>query len=164
MQPNLNGLRIFIYINVSIASQAVLVQVFFFYITIALFNKVLFLPTITSFVWFSREFSQWRCCCSLMAGSYYTIFSQTSQTILGITPLYLSSLLHLSHPPRNLRSSAFINLSIPKVCTVFGRSAFRFASPFDWNTLQNTLKLSVFTSLAVFKQNLQQIKVDSCTC
>ena len=86
------------------------------------------------------------------------------KTILGITPFYLSSLLHLSHPARNLRSSAFINLSIPKVRTVFGRSAFRFAAAFDWNTLQNTLKLSVFTSLSVFKQNLLQITVDSCTC
>ena len=44
------------------------------------------------------------------------------KTILGITPLYLSSLLHLSHPARNLRSSAFINLSVTAgvyVCCLF---------------------------------------------
>ena len=86
------------------------------------------------------------------------------KTILGITPHYLSSLLHISHPARNLRSSTFINLTIPTVRTVFGRSAFRFAAAFNWNTLQNTLKLSVFTSLSVFKQNMLEITVDSCTC
>ena len=32
---------------------------FLFYITIASFNKVLFLPTTTSLVWSSREFEQW---------------------------------------------------------------------------------------------------------
>ena len=53
---------------------------------------------------------------------------------------------------------------VPKVRTVFGRSAFRFAAAFNWNTLQNTLKLSVFTSLSVFKQNMLKITVDSCTC
>ena len=86
------------------------------------------------------------------------------KSILGITPHYLSSLLHISQPARNLRSSTFLNLSIPKARTVFGRHAFRFAAAYDWNTLQHTLKLSVLTSLSVFKQNLIHIIVDSCTC
>ena len=91
-------------------------------------------------------------------------FQLIYKSILGKTPLYLSSLLHFSTSSYNLRSSDFIKLTIPKTRTVFGRNAFRFAASFDWNTLQNTLKLSVLTSLSVFKQKLQQIIVDCCTC
>ena len=86
------------------------------------------------------------------------------KSILGITPRYLSSLLQFSQPVRNLRSTAFINLSIPKARTLFGRSAFRFAAAYDWNKLQHTLKLSTLTSLSVFKHNLLHITLDSCTC
>ena len=35
----------------------------------ALIKYCFMLPTITSLVWFSREFAQWRCCWLLMAGS-----------------------------------------------------------------------------------------------
>lgn len=86
------------------------------------------------------------------------------KTLLGKTPCYLSNLLHISDSNYRLRSSDFIMLIIPKVRTVFGRNSFRFAAANDWNTLQNTLKLTALTSLNMLKQNLQQVIVDCCTC
>ena len=45
--------------------QALYIRFIFllFYITIACLNKVLFLSTITSLVWSSREFAHWCCIC-----------------------------------------------------------------------------------------------------
>ena len=89
------------------------------------------------------------------------------KSVLGMTPHYLSSLLHIATNTYSTRSSRYIQLSIPSSVayrSVFGRTSFRFAAAYDWNTLQSTLKLTTLTSLSIFKQKLQQIFVDRCAC
>lgn len=86
------------------------------------------------------------------------------KTILGKTPLYLSSLLHAVHNTYYTRSSNLIKFSTPPTSTTFGRNAFRFAAVYDWNILQNTLKLTSLIPISTFKQNLQNYIVDSCSC
>ena len=86
------------------------------------------------------------------------------KTLLGKTPRYLSNLLHLSHNNYHLRSSEFFTLSIPKARTVFAQNSFRFAAANDWNSLQNSLKLSALPSLHIFKQILKHSLVDCCMC
>ncbi len=75
-----------------------------------------------------------------------------------------TSFLHFASSDYSSRSTNLICLIIPKARTVFGRNAFRFAAALDWNTLQNTLKLTIVIPLTTFKHKLQQIVVDSCTC
>lgn len=63
------------------------------------------------------------------------------KSILGKTPSYLSTLITISVPVFNLRSSKYISLDPTKSRTSFGRSSFKFSSTNDWNTLQKSLKL-----------------------
>ena len=72
----------------------------------------------------------------------------------------LSSLLHLSRSTYRTRSSELIKLINRHSRTNFGRNSFNFAAAFDWNTIQDTLKLTAFTSQSAFKQKLNYVLVD----
>lgn len=84
------------------------------------------------------------------------------KSILRKTPLYLNSLLTIALPVRNLRSSRYISLVIPKANTSFGRSSFQFAAACDWN--EKTLKLENTISLTSFKARLSELLPVRCTC
>lgn len=86
------------------------------------------------------------------------------KTIIGKTPHYLSSVLTILTNTRNLRSSDFITMVIPRVRTSLGRSSFHFAAPNDWNKLQKTLRLHTLIPLAAFKSSLRDVVSDECTC
>ena len=87
------------------------------------------------------------------------------KTLLGKTPYYLSSLLHLSRSTYRTRSSELIKLINPLTRTTFGRNSFHFAAAFDWNKIQDTLKLTAFISQSAFKQKLNYVLVDPpCSC
>ena len=61
---------------------------------------------------------------------------------LGFSPIYLSDLLLVYTPKRNLRSSSDNGiLCIPKLRTrTFGHRSFSFAAPTIWNTLPSELR------------------------
>lgn len=86
------------------------------------------------------------------------------KSLLGKVPLYLSCLVTIAVPTRSLRSSRYIALVTPKVCTTFGRQSFQFAAANDWNGLQKTLKLETLISPVAFKLLLSEHLTDLCTC
>ena len=61
---------------------------------------------------------------------------------LGLSPIYLSELLSVYTPKRNLRSSSDNRiLCIPKPRTkTFGHRSFSFAAPTIWNSLHSELR------------------------
>ena len=61
---------------------------------------------------------------------------------LGLSPIYLSDLLLVCTPKRNLRSSSDNRiLCIPKLRTKsFGHRSFSFAAPTIWNSLPSELR------------------------
>ena len=61
---------------------------------------------------------------------------------LGLSPTYLSDLLLVHTPKRNLRSSSDNRiLCIPKLRTkTFGHRSFSFAAPTMWNSLPSELR------------------------
>lgn len=86
------------------------------------------------------------------------------KSLLGKVPLYLSCLVTIAVPTRSLRSSRYIALVTPKVCTTFGRQSFQFAAANNWNGLQKTLKLKTLMSPVAFKLLLSEHLTDLCTC
>ncbi len=68
-------------------------------------------------------------------------------------------LLHFASSDYSLQSTDLIRLTIPKVRTVFGHNTFRFAA-----ALEPLAKHTQTYSSHTFKQKLQQIIVDGCTC
>ena len=68
-------------------------------------------------------------------------------------PPYLTSLLHFSNVPRQLRSSTSQQLSIPRTKLNLGKRAFSVAAPIIWNELPTTLKSCEI--LASFRKNLK---------
>ena len=66
---------------------------------------------------------------------------------------YMTSLLHFSNIPRQLRSSTSQQLSIPRTKLNVDNRAFSVAAPFFWNELPTTLKSC--ESLASFRKHLK---------
>ena len=64
------------------------------------------------------------------------------QTLSSGEPSYLFSMLSLSPKPRELRSSSFHLLSVPRVKTHAGTHAFSVAVPTLWNSLSEHVKSS----------------------
>ena len=65
----------------------------------------------------------------------------------------LSSLLHLSNIPRQLRSSVSQQLIVPKTKLNLGKRAFSVAAPRVWNELPIALKTS--ETIAIFRKKLK---------
>ena len=110
----------------------------------------------------------WRCHCGLCrtstavapglrcdGGINYRIkfkLSTLTYRVLAIhQPPYLASLLHFSDIPRQLRSSALQQLSIPRTKLNLGKRAFSVAAPIISNELPTTLKSC--ESLTSFRKN-----------
>ena len=74
------------------------------------------------------------------------------KALIGLLPPYLSSYLTITSNPRyNLRSEDFLNASVPRARTEYGKSAFAYSAPKTWNQLQTTVKLTTLVSLRRFK-------------
>ena len=60
----------------------------------------------------------------------------------GNAPAYLSDILHVYIPSRDLRSSSDLKLlRVPRVVTkTFGESSFSYAAPTTWNSLPQQLR------------------------
>ena len=84
----------------------------------------------------------------------YEIALLTFKCLNGLAPSYLSSLIELYKPSRNLRSADkyFLRERRTNFKTISEKS-FSFSSPKVWNSLPITLRME--TSLAVFKKNLK---------
>jgi len=84
----------------------------------------------------------------------YKIALLAYKTITTKNPEYLSSIIHLRQPVRQLRSSLhrFLESSAPR--TVFGSRAFCHAAPAVWNGLPHDI-IDCPLSLNVFKRKLK---------
>lgn len=87
------------------------------------------------------------------------------QALCGKLPNYLSSLLTVNNLNYRTRLQSHLRLSVPRVNTELGKTAFRFYAPDKWNRLQDSLKLEQLVSY----QKAFPILVDkhlcfNCTC
>ena len=85
----------------------------------------------------------------------YKLSTMCFNSVVGDSPLYLSDLLSVYRPKRELRSSADnLILSVPPAKTKsFGGRAFSCAGPVQWNSLPFHLRHS--SSLPTFKSQLK---------
>ena len=86
----------------------------------------------------------------------YKLCSLCFGTITSTGPVYLSDLLKIYTPPRQLRSSADIRLPcIPSVNTKsYGERSVSYTAPTFWNTLLKDIRFSVFSFGSAFKTHL----------
>ena len=73
-------------------------------------------------------------------------------------PVYLRSLIAISHPSRSLRSNRGITLSIPRIKTNTGARACSSCAPSLWNNLP--LSVRSVTSVATFRRRLKTYLFD----
>ena len=94
-------------------------------------------------------------CLPIRARIQYKISTLCSDVITGTGPQYLSELLHLYTPSRDLRSSADTRiLKIPRSNSkAFGQKSFSHVDPSTWNGLPYTLRHSY--SKTSFRQALK---------
>ncbi len=87
------------------------------------------------------------------------------KAILGFLPSYLCCLIHQKVVVNySLRSQSFYNLYVPSARTNLGKTAFKYAAPSDWNSLQMKLQLNQLVSLSKFKTLLRPIENDLMIC
>ncbi len=87
------------------------------------------------------------------------------KAILGFLPSYLCCLIQQKVVVNNsLRSQSFYNLRVPSAQTNLGKTAFEYAAPSDWNSLQIKLRLNQLVSLSNFKTLLCAIENDLMIC
>lgn len=87
------------------------------------------------------------------------------KTLLGLTPSYLTLLLHLRPAPtHNTRSAPLILLNAPRAHSSLGRSSFQVAAADSWNQLQKSLQLQTLTSVNSFKQVITKSIKFTCSC
>ena len=84
----------------------------------------------------------------------FKIALPTFKCLNGLAPKYLSDLIEIYTPPRNLRSNS-LNLLKPKVTKfkTLGDKSFSFSAPQVWNSLPAPLRSE--TSIDVFKNKLK---------
>ena len=81
----------------------------------------------------------------------------TYNTLHGIAPLYLRSLLKERTTAYNLRGT--LKVDLPRVTTTsYGLQSFRYAAPQVWNKLPDNIRTS--ESLIAFKRTIHNISVD----
>jgi hypothetical protein len=84
----------------------------------------------------------------------FKILTLTYRCLNGSAPSYLSQLLSPYNPPRSLRSSDQLLLTIPKTKTkTYGDRAFQNAAPKLWNGLPLSIRQA--TTLTSFKKQLK---------
>ena len=97
--------------------------------------------------------------------SHWLLFVYKS--VLGRLPFYLTTCLIRSSHHRGLRSQDFINMFVPRVRTELGKTAFKYAAPFSWNSFQTVLKLTELVTIGEFKSLLrdrERASFGKCDC
>ena len=64
------------------------------------------------------------------------------EDVVGQLPLYIICLLTFNREEYNLRSCRYIQLHVPLIKTEFGKTAFTYSAPVDWNQTSKHFKLS----------------------
>ena len=84
----------------------------------------------------------------------YKILLLTYKAVNGLAPKYLSDLVNIYVPKRNLRSSKSNNLVKTSYnLRTYGYRAFYYTAPYLWNTLPQTLKTA--SSISSFKSQVK---------
>ena len=81
----------------------------------------------------------------------YKINLLTYKSYNGLSPTYLSDLLHRYVPARTLRSSNQSLLQLPHTSKTFGQRSFSYAAPSLWNNLplpiRNADNVNIFKNM-----------------
>ena len=85
------------------------------------------------------------------------------KTIIGLLPLYLSSLISWNCNTLNTRSQSWLSLYLPHVNTKLGKTAFCYKAPYIWNEVQKSLRLCSFISLREFSNLISCTTDFSCS-
>ena len=83
----------------------------------------------------------------------FKILLITFKALNGLAPAYLSGLLSLYSPTRQLRSSEGNLLTIKRVNSTFGERAFSNSAPYLWNNLPQHIRCN--SSLETFKKQIK---------
>lgn len=84
----------------------------------------------------------------------FKVLLMTFKCIHDLAPAYLCDLIHVSAPVRQLRSSSYLTLSVPRINTTsLGGRAFSVCGPQLWNQLPGTLRN--IQSLPLFRKHLK---------
>ena len=86
------------------------------------------------------------------------------KTLLGLTPPYLTQLLHLHPPPiHNTRSAPLILLNAPRAHSSLGHASFQVAAADSLNQLQKSLQLQILISVNSFKHVISKSLKYTCS-
>ena len=87
----------------------------------------------------------------------FKICTLTFKALHGLCPVYISELLEVYTPARELRSSSrAVTLTVPRTLTrTYGDRAFTAAAPRAWNALPEELRSE--TSLLLFRKKLKSV-------
>ena len=84
----------------------------------------------------------------------YKILLLTYKALHGLSPVFISDLLHVHVPSRILRSSSECRLEVPRTRTkTYGDRTFTFAAADMWNKLPNDIRQAA--SVSMFKSKLK---------
>ena len=83
----------------------------------------------------------------------FKILCMVFRSLNQSSPNYLSELIEMYAPSRNLRSSNYYQLCMPRSRTMLGERAFSVCAPKLWNNLDLDIKMSV--SINQFKSKLK---------
>ena len=84
----------------------------------------------------------------------YKILLLTYKALHGLSPVFISDLLHVHVPSRTLRSLSECRLEVPRTRTkTYGDQTFAFAAADMWNKLPNDIRQAA--SVSMFKSKLK---------
>ena len=85
----------------------------------------------------------------------FKVLLHVYRALHGMSPAYISELLHSYTPGRCLRSADSYLLQVPRTKTKWGDRAFSKAGPSLWNDLP--LRVTASPSLSIFKNHLKTL-------
>ena len=88
----------------------------------------------------------------------FKVLTLTFKALNNEAPPYIANLIEKYEPPRNLRSSDQLYLSVPRVNLKYGERAFSYCAPKLWNSIPIYVKRS--PSVFTFRKNLKTYLFD----
>ncbi len=88
----------------------------------------------------------------------------TAKALLGKLPTYICNLLSYYTCNYSTRNSYKLHLTVPRVCSEFGKTAFSSYGPRLWNEMQSVMMLETIPSLNIFRNLLELYLEETCEC
>ncbi len=86
----------------------------------------------------------------------------TAKALLGKLPTYICNLLSYYTCNYSTRNSYKLHLTIPIVCSEFGKTVFSSYGPRLWNEMQSVMMLETIPSLNICRNPLDKYLEETC--